>query len=107
MSKQLNVSRFFRPTVDNTVANIVDEASLAESPKANIVDANCINENNVEYNVPEATKPNQPGKNYSFKMSEFGRYPKIERRAVGLMTISGYITKKTLMLPSVLHVSRQ
>ena len=78
MSKQLNLSRLFRPTVDNTVANIVDEASRAESPKANIEDANCINESNVENNVPEATKPNQPGKNYSIKMREFGRHPKIE-----------------------------
>ena len=48
MSKQLNLSRFFRPPVDNTVANIFDEASRAKSPKANIEDANCINENNVE-----------------------------------------------------------
>ena len=81
MSKPLNLSRFFRPTVDSTVANIVDKASRAEPRKANIEDANCINENNVENNILVATKLNQPGKYYSFKMREFGRHRKIERHA--------------------------
>ena len=70
MSKQLNLSRFFRPKVVNTVENIiddasdiVDEASRGESSKSNIEDTtNCTNTNYAENDVPETTKSNQPGK---------------------------------------------
>ena len=125
MSKQLNLSRFFRPKVVNTVENIiddasyivdeashiVDEASHGESSKSNIEDTNnCTNTNYVENDIPETTKSNQPGKIRNSKCESLAD-PRISSEVpssiLGLMTISGYIMTKASMLLTVLHAWRQ